>query len=268
MPDALLYPPSQNAVQTTLANQLLNSAGEGDTFTLSSGTGLQNKPGTCVINRIDANNALTPSSREYIEYSAISGTTVTIKTRNVDGSGASRTHGVGSIVEFIPDTTWGNRLSTALSTVVDTSDVSTIKSTIVTTTGTQSVSGAKTFTANLQFDDKVTFTDEVVDTIYDIGNSGTSKTIDWTNGKTQKMTLTGNCTLSFSNATAGGYLVLNIDVDGTGGYTLTLPANCIGVSGATITKTANAKNVIGFRYDGTNYRLVGVIANLATLTTL
>ena len=33
---------------------------------------------------------------------------------------------------------------------------------------------------------------------YDNGKSGTSKTIDWNNGNKQRITLTGNCTLTFT----------------------------------------------------------------------
>lgn len=106
------------------------------------------------------------------------------------------------------------------------------------------------------------------ETIYDNGDSGTSKEISWINGSTQKITLNNNCTLSFSNASSGDYLTLLIDINATGGYTLTLPANCIGETGVVITKTANAKNLVGFRYDGTNYRIVGSQQNLSTISSL
>lgn len=129
------------------------------------------------------------------------------------------------------------------------------------------LAGTQSFTGEKTFEDKITINDERVETIYDNGNSGTSKTINWTNGASQKITLTGDCILSFSNATAGGFLTLFIDVNATGGYTLTLPSDCIGVSGTTITKTANAKNSVGFRYDGSKYR-VFVNPNEVALTSL
>jgi hypothetical protein len=105
------------------------------------------------------------------------------------------------------------------------------------------------------------------ETIYSNGNSGTSKEIDWANGSTQSLTLTGNCTLTFANAVAGQYLTLLVTVDATGGYTITIPSS-IGVSGTTITKTANAKNAIAWRYDGTSYWLVGVVDNATAITSL
>ena len=60
--------------------------------------------------------------------------------------------------------------------------------------------------------------------LYDAGNSGTSKTIDWDNGDQQKLTMTGNCTLTFSNVIAGRSYLLFIVQNGTGGYSITFPA--------------------------------------------
>jgi WD40 repeat protein len=39
--------------------------------------------------------------------------------------------------------------------------------------------------------------------LYDAGNSGTALTINWSNGKNQKFTLTDNCVISFSNPAEG-----------------------------------------------------------------
>lgn len=104
------YPTSKNAVQKTLSAQLLNTASTGDPITFSDVDGVQNKPGVLVINALDSNGEATPSSREYISFSGTSGTTVLIETRNVDGSASAKTHAVGSIVEFIPDSVWAQRI--------------------------------------------------------------------------------------------------------------------------------------------------------------
>jgi len=104
------YPTSKNGIQKTLAAQLLNTASTGDAITFSDVDGVENKPGVLVINRVDANGADTPSAREFISYSGTSGNTVLIETRNVDGSGATRTHVVNSIVEFVADGVWGQRV--------------------------------------------------------------------------------------------------------------------------------------------------------------
>lgn len=56
---------------------------------------------------------------------------------------------------------------------------------------------------------------------YDAGNSGTSKTIDWNNGNDQLVTMTGNCTFTFSNPVAGAVYSLEMVQDGTGSRTFT-----------------------------------------------
>lgn len=58
---------------------------------------------------------------------------------------------------------------------------------------------------------------------YDNGNSGTSKTIDFVNGHNQKITLTGDCTLTITPpaSTAPGYMTLRVIQDATGSRALT-----------------------------------------------
>lgn len=94
--------------------------------------------------------------------------------------------------------------------------------------------------------------------IYDNGNSGASKTIDWSNGSFQKLTLTADCTITFSNPT-NGRLQLDIIQDGTGGWNVTSwassPKWANGGTAPTITATATTGNdIIAFYYDGTNYK--------------
>lgn len=63
------------------------------------------------------------------------------------------------------------------------------------------------------------------DTEYDAGNSGTALTIDWTNGKQQIVTLTGNVTFTLSSPTTGVAYRLILVQDGTGGRTVTWPSS-------------------------------------------
>jgi len=58
---------------------------------------------------------------------------------------------------------------------------------------------------------------------YDAGNSGTTKTIDFNNGQKQKLTFTGNCTITFAFPTGVGNYVLRGIGDGTT-RTVTWPA--------------------------------------------
>jgi len=90
---------------------------------------------------------------------------------------------------------------------------------------------------------------------YDAGNSGTSKTIDWSNGANQKVTLTGNCTFTLSNPSNGATYYLRLIQDGTGGRTATWPGTVKWPQGInpTLTTTAAQTDFVTFYYDGTNY---------------
>lgn len=62
-------------------------------------------------------------------------------------------------------------------------------------------------------------------TFYDAVSSGSAKTIDWTNGNIQKLQLTANCELQFSDPAAEGTLcILNLYQDSTAGWTISAHA--------------------------------------------
>lgn len=144
------YPPTKNAVQKTLAAQLLSTATTGDAITFDDVDGIPNKPGVLVINRVDSNGTATASSREYISYSGTSGNTVLIETRNVDGSASAKTHSVGSITEFIPDIVWANRLIDQA--LVEHGQDGTHDATkVAMLAGTQTFTGNKTFSGTVAF---------------------------------------------------------------------------------------------------------------------
>lgn len=110
---ALYYPPTQNGLQKTLGAQL--DSGATAAVTLNNTTGIQNKAGVFVVNRIDSDgNEKTASDREYISFTGVSGSTLTGLTRNVDGSTSDQDHAVGSVVEFIPDVIWADGILDAL----------------------------------------------------------------------------------------------------------------------------------------------------------
>lgn len=88
----------------------------------------------------------------------------------------------------------------------------------------------------------------------DNGNSGTSKAIDWKLGNHQKVTLTGNCTFTFTAPTKACMLSLRFIQDSTGGWTRALPT--IKWPGGTVpswTTTANAIDILSLFYDGSTY---------------
>jgi len=99
----LYFPPTQNGLQKTLDAQL--NVGVTSQMTLNNTTGVQNKPGVVVIDRIDTSGAEKSSAvREYISYTGVSGNNLTGLTRGLGGS-TDQDHAVGAIVEFIPDVT-------------------------------------------------------------------------------------------------------------------------------------------------------------------
>jgi len=89
--------------------------------------------------------------------------------------------------------------------------------------------------------------------IYDAGNSGSSKAIDWANGPIQKVTMTAACTFSFSNAITGGTYTLILVQNGTGGYAPTLTGWDFGDNSPSYNSGANKKNVVSGLYDGAEY---------------
>lgn len=89
--------------------------------------------------------------------------------------------------------------------------------------------------------------------IYDAGNSGTSLAINWNNGPVQKVTLTGNAALTFSNPQTGSTYTLILVQDGTGGRTVTLTGFEFGDNPPSYNTGANYKNVVSGLYDGTDY---------------
>lgn len=86
------------------------------------------------------------------------------------------------------------------------------------------------------------------------GNSGTSKTIDWTAGNKQKITMTGNCTLSFTAPAGPCSLTLRLIQDGTGTRIVTWPTiKWLNTSTPVLSVAINSVDILSLYYDGTNY---------------
>ena len=97
--------------------------------------------------------------------------------------------------------------------------------------------------------------------LFDNGNSGTAKTIDWENGNNQKVTLTGNVTFTFANPQDGIRVVLVIHT-GAGGFTATWPASVLwsGGTAPVITPTAAYTDIVSFVYDATAGKYYGAFS--------
>lgn len=136
MATSLKYPTYTNAVQKTLDEDLY--AGTTSFLTLNNVTGIQNKVGVCVIDRVDGNGDATPLKREYIIYSGVSGKTLTGLTRNADGGSTDQDHLKDAIVEFVSDVLQQQAILDALGNLVNigTGEVDTTKIVDLTTSQT------------------------------------------------------------------------------------------------------------------------------------
>ena len=85
---------TNNAFSTTLDGSITDSD---VTITLTSVTGLQ-APGVIVLDRVDANDVATPTSREYISFTSIDGLDIKGCTRELGGSTA-QAHNSSAVVE-------------------------------------------------------------------------------------------------------------------------------------------------------------------------
>jgi len=84
-----------------------------------------------------------------------------------------------------------------------------------------------------------------------IGNSGASFDVDLDDGNLQEVTLTADCTMTFSNPASSGRVsgfTLIIKQDGTGGWTPTFPASVLwaGGTGPTVSSGVSAIDVFVF----------------------
>jgi hypothetical protein len=79
----------------------------------------------------------------------------------------------------------------------------------------------------------------------DAGNSSTAITIDWSLARTQKVTLTGNATITHSNMVAGLVYTLELHT-GAGSFTGTFASTNWAGSAPTVTATASKLDIFTF----------------------
>ena len=96
------------------------------------------------------------------------------------------------------------------------------------------------------------------DAEYDNGDSGASKTISWKVGNKQKITMTANCTYTFTAPSGPCNLILRIIQGGSGSYTVTWPATVKTPSGIapTLSTAVGAIDIIGIYFDGIYYNIL------------
>jgi len=132
----LYYPPTQNGLQKTLGAQLDEATTSA--VTLNNATGIQNKAGVFVIDRIDTGGTEKEAAvREYISFTGVSGSTLTGLTRGLGGS-TDQDHAINAVVEFVMD-------------VVQEQGIIDTVANGVTLDGTETITGNKTFTGTNSF---------------------------------------------------------------------------------------------------------------------
>lgn len=105
--------PDQNSIQKQLDATLTAGATSltlnEDISALLSKVSATN-PIELVVDRVDSNGNVTPTKREYLTATTVSGAVLSGLTRNADGSGSDQEHAVGAIVEFVPGVLWAESI--------------------------------------------------------------------------------------------------------------------------------------------------------------
>jgi hypothetical protein len=252
----LHYPPTQNGLQKTLDAQL--DEGVTASMTLNNTTGVQNEPGVVLINRITSGGAEQSAAvREWVEYTGVSGNTLTGLTRGKGGS-TDQDHAVGQVVEFAFDVTQAQSYSDALANLVDPSTLAVDTTKVVTPAGTQTLTN-KTLTSptiNSGTLNKPTVNGSLQALTSD--SDGATITFDMAASNIHTVTLGGNRILALSNVSVGQPFVIRLVQDDPGSRTVTWFSTIkwAGGSAPTLTTTANKIDVFGFlctssgNYDG------------------
>jgi hypothetical protein len=206
---------TSNAFTTTLDGSVTDDA---TALTLTSITGLQ-APGVLVVDRIDANDELTPATREYISYTTVGGGQVTGCTRGLGGS-VAQAHASGAVVEECWTIDHWNDFVEYISVE-------------------HSATGKHT---------KPTVTD------YTPGAGGTA-TLTLASGNDHRITMpAGNITIALSGGTVGQKFMIAITQDSGGSRTVSWFSTIRWTDGTapTLTTTANKRDVFGFIITGSN----------------
>lgn len=119
---------------------------------------------------------------------------------------------------------------------------------------TLTVSGTATFsnTGSLNANGNAFFGQAITQKLFNAGNSGTALTLNSSNANWQKITLTGNVTLTITAPGNPWPLTLYLIQDATGSRTVTWPASVkwAGGTAPTLTTTASKTDIICLRWDG------------------
>ena len=105
-------------------------------------------------------------------------------------------------------------------------------------------------------------------TVHANGDGGAAATINWAQGNEQSITLTADCTLTFTNPKTPQMfrLITTQNVGGT--HAISWPAGALSAGGAKPAPTQPGRSVDMFNifWDGTNYLIDHAVADIKTIT--
>lgn len=247
MATPIYYPPSVNNLQKEINADYTAGA---STVTLNNTTNIQNKPGVCIVNRVNrAGTRQVVSKWTYLKFTGTSGNTLT----GVTAISGDQDHAIGEVVEFVPDVTWAEQVAGGFATLLDVTDVSKVNTTnVITPDGTQTLTN-KTLTSPTINNPTTKSTTQVVAAVN--ATVGGTTTLDLSAGGIQNITMgAGNTTIALSNVTTNQPFIISITQDGTGSRTVTWFSTIkwAGGSAPTLTTTASKRDTFGFICTGTN----------------
>jgi hypothetical protein len=196
----------------------------------------------------------TISSNVTWTLPATDGTDNQVLTTNASGILTWTSKDVAIVDQTVDATTHYVTLTTSTSGVATTLNVSSTKLTFQPSTGTLTTASISS-TGDISANETISSKTYSFGTEFDNENSGTTKTIDWNDGQKQVVTMTGNCTFTFTAPPGVGNFLLRLVQDATGNRTANWPASVHWSDNTkpTLSTAGNSVDIVAFYYNGSIY---------------